>query len=79
MAQRQLTEEDEGKEVVDQSGNQVGVVSGVRGGDVYVDPDPGVTDSIYAKLGWENVDDEDYTLDQSSIEYVDHEQIRLSI
>lgn len=79
MAQRHLTEQDEGKQVVDQNGNEVGVVSGVRGGEVYVNPDPGVVDTMFGKLGWENVDDEDYTLDQSSIEYVDPEQIRLSI
>lgn len=77
MTQTTLTESDEGKKVVDHSGNDVGVVSGVRGGQVYVNPDPDITDSIRAKLGWETIDADDYTLDQSAIEVVDDDVVRL--
>lgn len=75
-----ITEDDEGKTVVNADGEKVGIVSGVRGGTAYVDPDPGLTDAIKSKLGWEDVDTEDYPLKEDRIEGVDEDEdeIRLS-
>lgn len=72
-----LTETDEGKPVVDSTGETIGVVSAVRSGTAYVDPDPGLTERLRSRLGWENVDQDDYALDESEIESVTDEEIRL--
>ena len=77
MSQRTLTEEDEGKRVVNVSGDRIGVISGVRNGSVFVDPNPGITDTIKSKLGWENVDEDDYSLKHSKIDRVTDDEVRL--
>ncbi|EJN60953.1 bacterio-opsin activator domain-containing protein [Halogranum rubrum] len=43
MVQKMVTEDDEGKRVVDSHGETVGMVSEVKNGTAYVDPDPGIT------------------------------------
>lgn len=73
-----LTEDDEGKNVVNSSGDQIGRVVNVEHGRAHVDPDPGLTDTIRSKLGWGEDDEEDYMLDSSSIETVSDNEIRLS-
>lgn len=77
MATQTITEKDEGKRVVDSNGNKVGLVSGVRGGTAYVDPDPGIGDTILSKLGWDNIDDDDYPLNTSEIDRITDDEIRL--
>lgn len=72
-----ITEEDEGKKVVGSTGDEIGIVSSVRGGTAYVDPDPGLTDSIKSKLGWGDADTDDYPLDESNVESVTDDEIRL--
>ena len=72
-----FTEEDEGKRVVDSRGEKVGMVKSVRGGQAYVDPDPGITDSIKSKLGWESVDADDYALDETQVEEITGDEVRL--
>lgn len=77
MARTSPAEADEGKRVVDEHGNEIGVVSGVRAGKLYVDPDPGIADSVLATLGWENIDEDDYAVDRSDIDAIDDDEIRL--
>jgi hypothetical protein len=77
MSGTTVSESDEGKKVVNAHGDVIGIVSGVRGGTAYVDPDPGVTDKIMSKLGWSSTDDEDYPLNQSKIDAVTDDEIRL--
>lgn len=72
-----ITESHEGTPVVGADGEQIGIVSDVRHGTAYVDPDPGLTDKITAKLGWEDVDDDDYPLQEAAIADVDDDEIRL--
>ena len=77
MSGTTFSESDEGKKVVNAHGDVIGIVSGVRRGTAYVDPDPGVTDRIMSKLKWSSADDEDYPLDQSKIDVVTDDEIRL--
>lgn len=77
MSQEPLTESDEGKRVVNAEGDEIGMISEVRGGTAYVDPDPGITDTITSKLGWSDRDEDDYPLDRSSIEMASDDEIRL--
>lgn len=75
----QITEDDIGKTVVDEDGDEVGIVSAVRHGTAYVDPDPDITTRIKTALGWEEVDDEDgYPLQEETVETVTEEEIRLT-
>lgn len=77
MTQRTVTEKDDGKQVVNADGEKIGIVSGVRNGMAYVDPDPGLGDRILSTLGWDNIDDDDYPLDHDKIDAVTDDEIRL--
>ncbi|MFC6975383.1 PRC-barrel domain containing protein [Halomicroarcula sp. GCM10025709] len=77
MARTRLTEEDEGKTVVDADGETIGMISGFRGGKAYVDPDPGITDQIMSRLGWENVDEDDYALDSDMVAQISDDEVHL--
>lgn len=72
----QISEEDEGKEVVHGT-DTVGRVVDVEHGTAYVDPDPGMTESIMSKLGWAERDEDTYPLQDDSIESISDDQIRL--
>ena len=74
----ELIENDEGKPVKTADGEQIGMISGVRGGTAYVDPDAGITDRIKSMLGWEDVDEDDYALAESEIDTVTDDEVRLS-
>jgi hypothetical protein len=74
----ELTENDEGKPVKTADGEQIGMISGVRGGTAYVDPEAGITDRIKSMLGWEDVDEDDYALAESEIDTVTDDEVRLS-
>jgi hypothetical protein len=77
MSATQLTEDDQGKRVVSSDGEKIGMISEVRGGTAYVDPDPGMFDTIKAKLGWEDVDEDSYPLQRSEVSEVTDDEIRL--
>lgn len=73
-----VTDEDEGKQVV-YDDETVGRVVEVRSGTAYVDPDPGMTDTIKSKLGWGESDEESFALDESSIAEITDDQVRLAV
>jgi hypothetical protein len=73
-----LTADDEGKSVVNATGDTIGRVVSVEHGNAYVDPDPGLTDTIRSKLGWGEADQDNYQLDAASIESVSDNEIYLS-
>ncbi|MFC7189304.1 hypothetical protein ACFQL7_05220 [Halocatena marina] len=57
-----IDESDEGKTVVDPSGETVGIVVDVDNTIAHVEPDPGLTDRIATELGWGDSDEETYHL-----------------
>lgn len=73
-----LTEEDEGKEVVNVNEDPVGRVIAVEHGEAHVDPDPGLADAIRSKLGWGEENEDSYVLDSSRIASVTDDEIRMS-
>lgn len=77
MADTNLTDDDEGKQVVNSAGDDVGQITEVRGGKAYVNPDPGITDTISSKLGWGDADEEEYELQSNRIDTVTDDEIRL--
>ena len=72
-----ITENDEGKTVVNEAGETVGMVSKVEGHNVHVNPDPGLTDSIKSKLGWGDADEDTHAIDQSDIASVTDDEVQL--
>lgn len=79
MERDHITDDDQGKRVVDASGNDIGMVTEVKSGTAYVNADPGLTDKIRSKLGWNEADhDEDYPLKQDRVDTVTDDEIRLS-
>jgi len=78
MADRITVDESfEDKHVINARGERVGIVSGVRGGTAYVDPDPGIADQVKSLLGWNDVDDDDRPLREDAIERVTDDEIHL--
>jgi len=73
-----ITDDEEGKRVLNARGDEIGRVTEVRNGVAYVDPDPSITDTIKAKLGWGEKDDEEaFRLDPSNVEAVTDDEIHL--
>ena len=55
-----------------------GVGVDVEHGTAYVDPDPGITETVMSKLGWADRDEDTYPLQEESIETITDDEIRLS-
>lgn len=74
-----FSENDEGKRVVDASGETVGRVLDVRHGMAYVDPDPDFLDTLTSKLGWGDAADESdaYPLQSTDVREVTDDEVRL--
>lgn len=77
MERKHVTDDDQGKAVVDSSGQKIGMVTEVRSGTAYVNADPGLTDTIRSKLGWGDADADDYALEEDRIDTVTDDEIRL--
>jgi hypothetical protein len=77
MARNHITDDDEGKKVVDSGGQEVGMISEIRSGTAYVEADPGLTDAIRSKLGWSEAEQDDYPLQEDSIDTVTDDEVRL--
>ena len=74
----QIDDSIEGKHVINADGDEIGIVSGVRGGVAYVDPDPGIGDKIKSMLGWDDVEEDDYTLRSENIERITDDEVHLT-
>lgn len=77
MSTTQLTEDDEGKKVVSADGDEIGRITDVRGGTAYVDPDPGMFDTVKAKLNWGDADEDSYPLQADHVADVTDDEVRL--
>lgn len=77
MDRTRISEDDEGKRVVNFKGKKIGMISDVRNGRAYVDPDPGITDSIRSRLGWGDADEDDYRLEARRIEKITDDAVHL--
>ncbi|WP_049927778.1 hypothetical protein [Halopiger goleimassiliensis] len=73
----QFTDDDEGKRVVNADGDEIGMIDSVEHGDAYVDPDPGMADTVKSKLGWGDADEETYKLEESSVESITDDEVRI--
>ena len=71
------SEDDEGKTVVDATGEEVGMVTDVEGDILYVDPHPSIADRIKTTLGWGEPDEDDYTISPDRISRITRDQVEL--
>lgn len=71
-----VTEDEEGKRVVDERGDGIGTVSAVREGTLYVDPDPGLAGRVTSSLGWGD-GDESYPIEEERIERVTDDTVEI--
>jgi hypothetical protein len=77
MSTTQLTEDDEGKPVVSGDGDEIGMITEVRGGTAHVDPDPGMFDSVKAKLNWGDAGEDTYPLEADKVADVTDDEVRI--
>ena len=78
MTRRTLEEGDEGKRVRNTDGTEVGrIVEVTDEGRGYVEPDPTLTETIKAKLGWGEVTADAHPLDEGSIEKITDDEVHL--
>ncbi|MFD1564765.1 hypothetical protein ACFR99_14585 [Haloarchaeobius amylolyticus] len=71
----ELTHDEQGKDVIDDSGQQIGMVAEVEGQTAYIDPEPGLTDRLKARLDWGGHGDEDYPVDASQIKEITDDEV----
>jgi hypothetical protein len=72
-----LSEEDEGKFLMDADGEQLGIVTEVEGNTAYVDPDPSLGEAWLEAFGWGSVDDDDLSVPGEVIDTVTDKEIRV--
>ena len=72
-----IGDDDEGKKVIGPNGEEVGRIKTVEHGTAYVDPDPGLTDTVMSKLGWGDRDDDTYPLQEASVREVTDDEVHL--
>ncbi|WP_135852420.1 PRC-barrel domain containing protein [Halorussus salinus] len=72
----QFSDSDEGKPVM-MGDDKVGMIQEVRGDTAYVNPDAGITDKIKASLDWGDSDEDTYPLDESRVDAVTDDEVRL--
>ncbi|MFC6955012.1 PRC-barrel domain containing protein [Halorubellus litoreus] len=77
MERTHISDEDEGKRVVNAKGDKIGMIKEVRNGTAYVDPDAGITDSIRSRLGWGEKEADDYLLESRRIDRVTDDEVQL--
>lgn len=77
MSTTQFTEDDEGKKVVSTHGDEIGRITEVRGATAYVDPDPGMFDTVKAKLNWGDAGEDSYPLESDHVAEITDDEVHL--
>lgn len=77
MATIEYTDHDEGKTVVNAHGDKIGRITEVRGNTAYVDPDPGMLDTMRSKLGWGDADEDTYPLKDDDVTEITDDEVRV--
>ena len=73
------SQDDEGKMVVNASGDEIGMVAAVEDGRMHVDPHPSITDRIKTALGWSGRDEDTYPVDPDHIAQIEHDEVVLGV
>ena len=70
---------DEGKTVVDATGEEIGMVTEVENDTIFVDPHPSLTDRIKTVLDWGGHDDDAYPLRADHIASITDDEVQLAV
>ncbi|NHN57725.1 MULTISPECIES: PRC-barrel domain containing protein [Halorussus] len=75
----EFTEADEGASVFDADREKIGVVTEVREGTAYVEPDPSLAEELKAKLDWgsHEADEDAYALKSGWIDEIEDGEVLL--
>jgi len=74
---RTLIERDIGKHVVNADGDRIGVLANIEDGVGYADPEPGLADRVRSRLGWGQIEEDDYPIERSQVAEITADEIRL--
>ena len=74
---RNFTPDDEGKRVVTADGDVVGTVDTAAGSSAHVRADENISQSMRRRLGWTEEHQDTFELDQSTIDRITDDEIRL--
>jgi len=72
-----LTDGDEGKILVDASGEDIGIVTAVDSDRALVDPEPGFVESLLAAFGRTEDENDDVEVPHDAVETVTDREVRL--
>ncbi len=72
-----LTEDEQGKTVVEADGTEVGVVADVRHGTAHVEAEPSVVEKLKTELGAGGSDENTYALSEEAVENVEEDTVML--
>lgn len=71
--------DDEGKTVVNASGDEIGMVAAVDDGRMYVDPHPSITNRIKTALGWSDRNEDTYPVEPDHIAQIERDEVVLGV
>jgi hypothetical protein len=76
-----LSNEDEGKFLIDGEGEQIGIVTEVdpEAGVAYVEPDPGIAEAWIQGFGYGDADEDDIEVPEDVVTTVTAEEIRVDV
>ena len=72
-----ITQDEEGKPVVDADGNDIGVIAAVQGGTAHVNIDPGLAETVKAQLGWDEASGDTYPIQPEMIASISTNEVQL--
>ncbi|ODR81944.1 hypothetical protein BG842_24075 [Haladaptatus sp. W1] len=72
-----LSEEDEGKFLMDGDGEQLGIVTEVEDNTAYVDPDPSLGEAWVESFGWGSINEDDLSVPGDVIDTVTDKELRI--
>lgn len=73
------TVEEAGKDVVNSAGDEIGMVTDVENGTMYVDPHPSLTDRIQTALGWGDHGEDAYAVDNDDVLRIEDDRVVLGV
>lgn len=68
-------DDDQGKNVVDTRGQEIGMVTTVEGNTMYVDPNPSLTEKVKSTLGWGDEDADEFPVSPDIVQRIDDEVV----
>lgn len=72
-----ITQDEEGKPVVDANGNDIGIIASVQEETAHVNIDPGLAEKVKSQLGWEEASGDTYPIQPEMIASISTNEVQL--